>query len=361
MLENLSFIITDVLPIGAPWGGSEVLSFLSALTSFILYEWQREERLAKFPVYCIHGDGVCRMEECGKCTTTAIQRQHQTYYQYLTVVSGMGAATIHNPDMDIQIEPILHSRLSLYPSQNFLSLLGYTYTRLCPQKMDKAAIYTGIVKHLDKNIPVFLQHKDKCSWYLVTGHDESGRLCGYDGNKNVVFWDDWMDFCGAALLVEKKTDACRSVYTEFQNFRNALLRTVTTAENEKLAAFLQKDELFASLPPAALKKVYDYIAAVTSFYAGSRLCCHHILHNRFLGLYQKPLSFSCLEKAADRFMDIHHTCFWNVFYIMDYKFLTPTHKTLALFQKKSTRHKLAEYLRAIEESDRQAYLLLQGL
>ena len=58
MLENLSFIITDVLPIGAPWGGSEVLSFLSALTSFILYEWQREERLA-----ALIGHGG--IQECG--------------------------------------------------------------------------------------------------------------------------------------------------------------------------------------------------------------------------------------------------------------------------------------------------------
>ena len=355
LLDTFSLILTDVLPIGAPWGGSEVLSFLSALTSFIFYEWHKEKRLSAFPVYCVEGEGICRMEGsmegCGKCATPPLQRQHQTYYQHLVVVSGLGAATLHNPQMDTHIEPILHSHLSIY-SPDILSLLGYSYTRLCPLKADK---------HLDEGIPVFLRHKDTCRWYLVTGYDKDGRLCGYDGRECVTCWENWPDFIGEALLLRKEPHTAYSVSMGMHLFQDALLRTVTAAENEKLAVFLEKDALFADIPPTALQRIYDYLVAVISFYAGSRLCSHHVLHNHFWGMYPRPLSFSCLEEAAACFLEIHRLCFWNIFYIMDYKFLPPSRRTLELFRKKSTRHKLAEYLRAIEESDRQAYGFLQGI
>ncbi|MCE5257833.1 MAG: hypothetical protein LLG44_02085 [Chloroflexi bacterium] len=360
--------LDEVIPVGAPWGGPESISFLSALTSFDMYCKHRD---GSGLIYCCNGQGTC-YGACTRCHTGRQERNHESQYHCLLAISGLGVLAPHNQALSCRHEELAEQMLPDY--QDFiLDFLGYRRARL-EVSLGKEHLQRTIIESLRNGLPVLFENHLTGKWCVITGYNDAGdTLLGFDGKRELFKRADWYESCANLLVFERETRPERAVELAFIRMIAVLEDTASRAEDIAFAQSLLDTARFEIMGADELHDVYMYTAAVIGYYAESRCFTRNALCNALCGrcLYishtpnqvgEDTLLLNAeLLEAARFFQYSHDECSWGAWHTMNYQFKEPDGDTIQAFRKHETRAQVAQYLLAIAKNDRSALQALQWL
>ncbi len=352
-------IIENIMPMSAPWGGPESMSFLSALTSLTMHiqHYNGDE-----PIYCPNGQGLCY--QCNRCKSTPLQRNHEALYHYHLAVSGLGVFAPHNEEKNNDYDKIAEESMPDYIDFT-LTFLGYRYATTDSVE-GKEKLRARIVASIDNNIPVLMKSSDSgCLWSIVTGYDQNGDiLMGYDGNADLFSSDNWFDAFASAIFFEKGMKPVMSANKAISRMISVLETTAQKGDDITLAKYLQKNNIFGNMSQTELREIYDYTAAIIGYYAEARCFTGNALCNALKGTYlriehvyerQFPNKLELngkLLRVAEYFQNSHDVCSWGAWKTMKYEFTYPSDETVEAFRSEDIRLEVSEYLLNLAQNDR---------
>ena len=346
--------LDGIIPIGAPWGGPESVSFMSCFTSML---YTIEDFDGSQPLYCCQGPGLCL--RCGRCVGFDWQQKYheQLYHLYLTL-SGLAFLTIWTaPTADQATRATIHRPWRLLDDEYLrrsMDWAGYEYTDLS----------TGYWKTLEDAItderPVLVYDHAQDDWHLVAGYDSDSQQA-LDDRGNALALHDGV----RVIAVTGPKEQCTDYIEAFRYLANVLRDPIRPAPGyvtglaayDAVADWLGNDAFFAQADEAALSNAYESVHAFIGMLAENRCFAAMVLLEN-LGIKTNPDARNVVELVGAYHMQTHNQC-WGAWAVLGQNHICEPDKYSQRLRERAVRDELARYIRTFQKHDRMAALLLE--
>lgn len=369
-------VISDIMPVGAPWGGPESFKFLSCFTSTYMF-LEKVDTSGK--LFCDRDDRICN--RCGECGVTAWENKYheQIYHGFLTL-SGVSCYTIwpkDYADAHFSDNPLAFNNDEYI--ERTMDFAGYTYrilSRTSQNEMKKA-----IVQSIDNDFPVLANNLANDDWCLLTGYDFDGdTVMGKYVSEN---WDNperkpdsledglfskskWFNNNIKSLLITGRKNP-RNDYAElFCYLKSTLLQPGNTSyyaglsAHDACVATLLDDNYLLRLNKDELTHFYTLIHIYIGVLAESRCFAAFAFWAGFFGRITDETILKQMKTIGDIFMDTHDNC-WVAWAVMGQDHICLPQLYLDKFIKSETRIKLANLIERFKENDKKVINVLTQL
>ncbi len=373
-------ILDSVLPLGAPWGGTEYPSCFASLVMCL------EHYDGSQPCWCARDLRVCR--NCGECAGDLLYRKHGELYCVYMAVTGIGLGTAWSADLS----PSTH-RPSIPCREDetiawSMRYAGYRYRVIDRdvQGDNRADLKTQIVAAIAAGTPVLAHALVGSDWSIITGYDDDGdTLIGWYENwygrewepaashpdgylENKMFYKkNGYDALSRIVLVEDKVQREMSYHEMFRNMITVLEReqangyTVGFPAYEATISFLQDDERFGAADEATLHRMYVFAHCFIRTLAEARSIVGHIVSGGFLNDPDFKDLLGRLRNSVGKYLlDTHDIC-WEAWRAMGENHICEPEKYAERFRQPEVRRAVAEKIRRMAENDRRTLAELRDI
>ena len=367
-------LLTNVMPVGAPWGGPEALRFTSCFASLYMH---REGIDGSMPRYCDQGPGLCTY--CGRCGTFEPRHKvHEQLYHLFLGWSGLSCYTVWRNDF---ANRYLTDLPLVLPDDRYIrrtmELAGYAWQLL--DGVDERLMRQRIVQSIDEGCPVMAYRLMGGDWSLITGYEGAGETIY--GLYQPQDWDDsetvpepsenglfrftgWYR-PGIRILAITGTATSRVDGREAARYLAGVLRDPGARDClSGLAAYQAclerlRDERFAvEAEDERFRRFYAHVHRFFGMLAEGRCFAAFACWPGFFGRIQDPELLPAYQRAGDAFMGIHNAC-WRGWAAMGKDHICDPEPYLAAFRQPAVREAVAgivEELRQLDEAAMEALL-----